>query len=109
MSEQQQHGVAATADLTVRVPIDREGDLKAGVARMLARVDDVAAIDVVDLTGVAPQPNAIHTDARVQFTMRLATPVRERAVAALEDEVGVDVGRLRVQHRAQEEVRRDLP
>lgn len=101
MSERQP-GVDATADLTVRVPIDREGDLKAGVTRRLARVDDVAAIDIVDLTEVAPQPNAIHTDATVRLTLRLATPVRERAVTALEAEFGVDVGRLRLHDRFEE-------
>lgn len=102
MSEQHP-GVDATADLTVRVPLDREGDLTAGVTRMLARVDDVAAIDAVDLTGVDPRLNAIHTDVRVQLTMRLATPVRGRALRALEEGFGVDVGRLRIHHRFEEE------
>ncbi|WP_435361955.1 hypothetical protein [Haloarchaeobius sp. DFWS5] len=81
---------AATAHLRVRVPDGAPGDLMAGAATVIARIDDLDAVDVERITRMTPTLNAIVVDVEVTVTLATAQPEDSTVRADLEDGFGVE-------------------
>lgn len=90
--------VGCEAGLTVEVPRDRMGDLTDGIRTALRRIDDVRAVDAVEVTGLTPRLNDLQAEVDVELTVAVERPDADAAAAALEDGFGVDVERMTV-HR----------
>lgn len=90
------------ADLTVRVPIDRSGDLQAGVRTALQRTDSVGVVKAVTVTGVTPRLNATRTDVTARLTVPLTRPTAECAKSALESGFGIETNAVRFHRRCLE-------
>ncbi len=88
------HRVGVTADLTIDVPRNDQGDLVAGARAALARVDAVDAVDDVEVTGLTPRLNDLR--AEVEADLTLALERADDAREALADGFGVDVETVRV-------------
>lgn len=90
------HATEVVADLTVRVPRDRGGDLQAGVRAALRRADAIETVEAVTVTGVTPRLNAISTDVTARLTLPLARPTAGRAATALESGFGIETNAVRL-------------
>jgi len=85
--------VGVTADLTIRVPRDRDEDLEDGARRLLRRVDPVTEVQEIDLRGVQPRLNDLAIEVRAELRAELDPPDddREAVEEALADGFGVTV------------------
>lgn len=72
MAIQQPRTVGVAADLRVAVPRDAAGDLVDGVETVVGRVESVAAVTGVDVTGVTPRLNDLAVEARVEVSVDVA-------------------------------------
>lgn len=89
MAIQQPRTVGAVADLRVAVPRDAAGDLVDGVETVVGRVESVAAVTGVDVTGVTPRLNDLAVEARVEVSVDVAdVEVDGGAVAVGDDHAG---------------------
>lgn len=89
MAIQQPRTVGAVADLRVAVPRDAAGDLVDGVETVVGRVESVAAVTGVDVTGVTPRLNDLAVEARVEVSVDVAdVDVDGGAVAVGDDHDG---------------------
>ena len=59
------------AALQVQVPRDAGGTLEDGVAAMVGRIDEIEAVDAVDLQGMVPRLNDVAVDATVEGRIRV--------------------------------------
>jgi hypothetical protein len=66
--------VGVTADLTIRVPRDRDEDLEDGARRLLRRVDAVTEVEAIDLQGVQPRLNDLAIEVRAELRAELDPP-----------------------------------
>lgn len=90
------HRVGATADLTIDVPRNDQGDLVAGARMALARVDAVDAVDDVEVTGLTPRLNDLRAEVEADLTLALDRAAAEAAREALADGFGVAVEAVRL-------------
>ncbi|PSP78195.1 hypothetical protein BRC81_09175 [Halobacteriales archaeon QS_1_68_20] len=90
------HRVGVTADLTIDVPRNDQGDLVAGARAALARVDAVDGVDDVEVTGLTPRLNDLRADVQADLTLALERANADDARQALADGFGVDVADVRV-------------
>lgn len=97
MAVQQPHRVGVAADLRVLVPRDAAGDLPAGVATVVGRVDAVDDVAGVDVVGLTPRLNDLRVEARVEATVAVDPPDEETVGAALAEGFGVEVVDLSVE------------
>jgi hypothetical protein len=86
--------VGVTAGLTVNVPRDAAGNLEAGVTKVLRRVDELDAIEDLDVTGLTPRLNDLQAEVTAELTLALDRTEDEAARAALDEAFGVTVERL---------------
>ncbi|WP_435365539.1 hypothetical protein [Haloarchaeobius sp. DYHT-AS-18] len=84
------HETAVTAHLRVRVPDGAPGDLMSGAATVIARIDDLDAVDVQRITGITPSLNAIEVDVEVTVTLLSEQPDDSTVRADLEEGFGVE-------------------
>jgi len=63
--------VGVTADLTVRVPRDRDEDLETGARRLVGRVECVREVSEIQLQGVQPRLNDTAIEVRVELVLEL--------------------------------------
>ncbi|WP_435346493.1 hypothetical protein [Haloarchaeobius sp. HRN-SO-5] len=80
----------ATAHLRVRVPDGASGDLLAGAATVVARIDALDAVDVEQITGITPNLNAIVVDVRVTVALVSAATDDSTVRADLERGTGIE-------------------
>jgi hypothetical protein len=80
----------ATVHLRVRVPDGAPGDLLAGAATVVARIDALDDVDVEEITGITPNLNAIVVDVRATVTLRSQATDDSTVRADLEDGTGIE-------------------
>lgn len=90
------HRVGVTADLTINVPRNDQGDLAAGVEMALARIDAVDAVDDATVTGLTPRLNDLRAEVRADLTLALDRAAPESAREALADGFGITVDAVRL-------------
>ena len=83
--------VGAAADLTVDVPRDAAGNLKAGVTTVLRRADAVETVDDVDVTDLTPRLNDLRATVTAEVTVAVERAEETAVRAALGDAFGVTV------------------
>jgi len=83
------HRVGVTADLTIDVPRNDQGDLVAEAEAVLGRVDAVETVDGVEVTGLTPRLNDLRAEVSAELTLALADA--DAARDALADGFGVRV------------------
>ncbi len=89
MAIRQPRTVGVAADLRVAVPRDAAGDLVDGVETVVGRVESVAAVETVEVTGVTPRLNDLAVEARVEVSVDVAdVEVDGGAVAVGDDHDG---------------------
>ncbi len=89
--------VGVTADLTVRVPRDRDENLEDGAERLIGRVDGVREVPEIELQGVQPRLNDLAIEVRADLTLEL-DPDDDGATVAerrLDDGFGLTVEAIR--------------
>ena len=84
------HETEATAHLRVRVPDGAPGDLLAGAATVVARIDAFDAVDAEEITGITPNLNAIVVDVRVTVALVSEAADDSTVRADLEDGIGIE-------------------
>ena len=89
--------VGVTADLTVRVPRDRDENLADGAPRLIGRVDGVREVPEIELQGVQPRLNDLAIEVRTELTLELDPDEDGAAVAQrrLDDGFGLTVEAIR--------------
>lgn len=89
--------VGVTADLTVRVPRDRDEDLETGARRLVGRVDGVREVSEIELQGVQPRLNDLSIEVAVELTVELDPDEDDDAVVErrLDDGFGLTVEAIR--------------
>jgi len=89
--------VGVTADLTIRVPRDRDEDLEAGARRLLRRVDAVSEVQEIELQGVQPRLNDLAIEVRAELRFEVE-PIDDEDAAVerqLDDGFGLSVETVR--------------
>lgn len=89
--------VGVTADITVRVPRDRDEDLETGARRLVGRVDGVREVSEIELQGVQPRLNDTAIEVQVELTVELDESADRTAAVEdrLDDGFGLTVEAIR--------------
>ena len=89
--------IGVTADLTIRVPRDRDEDLEDGARRLLRRVDAVSEVQEIELQGVQPRLNDLAIEVRAELRFEVEPPDDEDATVEreLDDGFGLTVETVR--------------
>lgn len=90
--------VGVTADLTIRVPRDRDEDLEDGARRLLRRVEAVTEVEQIELQGVQPRLNDLAIEVRAELRFEVEPPDCEDGATVereLDDGFGLSVETIR--------------